>query len=346
MSEPLVSVIITTFGGSGVLARAIDSVLAQTYSDFELLVVDDNDPASPERQKTEAVMAQYAENAQVIYLKHEKNKNGSAARNTGIRAAKGEYIAFLDDDDVYFPERLSECVTALLENPDKDSVLTGVAVTNGSVLIDIIEQKERENPLRDMFFGNPLGTGSNLFLTRRAVDALGGFDESFLRRQDVEFMVRFYRTFRSVYLNRPLAVKVVSPRLNVKINYSRFRSIEEHFIKTFRDVIDGVLSEEDRNAYFDHTYTVLFRIGLISSPADAREAAKRLVDIRPLTAKERVTLHLCSLYRALRNTRALYCLKKRGEVKKVAARAAEKKVYLSAEEFSYMKKISVLAPEA
>ncbi len=343
MEMPMVSVIITTYGGSSVLGRAVDSVLIQSYQNFEVIVVDDNDPTSPERQKTEAVMANYQDDARVRYLKHEKNKNGSAARNTGIRASKGTYISFLDDDDIYFPTRLEQCVKALEENPDKDSVLTGVAVTNGELLVDLIEQTERETPLRDMFFGNPLGTGSNLFLTKRAVENLGGFDESFLRRQDVEFMVRFYGKFRSVYLNRPLAVKVVSPRPNIKINYERFSSIEEHFMGTFRAVINGELNEEDRYAYLSHTYTVLFRIGLISSCTHARDAAEKLKKIRPLTLRERVELFFNSVYRALRNNRLIYSFKKRGEVQKSATRAEEKKRCLSQQELQYMKECNVLS---
>ena len=89
--KPLVSVIITTFNNVEYLPRAIESVLHQTYPEIELIVVDDNPPESEARQETEKVMERYP---QALYLKHPENRNGAAARNTGIRSAGGEYIAF------------------------------------------------------------------------------------------------------------------------------------------------------------------------------------------------------------------------------------------------------------
>ena len=84
------SVIITTYHNEKLLNRAVESVLHQTYERIELIVVDDNPPESNARKATEAVMEKYP---QAVYLKHSENRNGAAARNTGIRAAKGEYIA-------------------------------------------------------------------------------------------------------------------------------------------------------------------------------------------------------------------------------------------------------------
>ncbi|MGG6496129.1 UNVERIFIED_CONTAM: glycosyltransferase family 2 protein, partial [Bacteroidetes bacterium 56_B9] len=90
----------------------------------EVIVVDDNNPEMPARKRTELLMQQYAENAKVKYIKHEHNKNGAAARNTGIQIAKGEYIAFLDDDDEYYKNRIRICVDTLSENPEYDAVYT------------------------------------------------------------------------------------------------------------------------------------------------------------------------------------------------------------------------------
>ena len=101
--NPLVSVIITTCNGDYKLVRAVDSVLMQTYNNIEIIVVDDNGNGTASRIETEKMMEKFSNTERVIYLKHEQNKNGSAARNTGIRTAKGKYVAFLDDDDVFNP---------------------------------------------------------------------------------------------------------------------------------------------------------------------------------------------------------------------------------------------------
>lgn len=312
MKSPLVSVIITTYAGSKVISRAVESVCKQTYSNWELIIVDDNNPETEERKRTQEVVQKYISD-KIRYIKHIKNKNGSAARNTGIKNAKGIYIAFLDDDDVFYPERIERCVRELEDNPQYDSVLTNVIVTDGSEIVDIIEQSSHKDPLRDMFFGNPLGTGSNLFLTKKSIEALGGFDESFLRRQDVEFMVRFYKSFKSAYIQDSLVVKIVESREKVNIDYKKFRKIEEHFIATFRDTIFGYLSEKDRNNYLNHTYTVLFRMALVSSSEDLKEAVKDLLSVRPLSEKEKIMVKTEKLYRACRNNKILYAIKKRKE---------------------------------
>ena len=83
----LVSVIIPTYGGNESLKRALDSVLYQDYSPFEVIVVDDNNPGTEQRMKTESIMDAYKDNKKVIYIRHRKNRNGSAARNTGANAA-------------------------------------------------------------------------------------------------------------------------------------------------------------------------------------------------------------------------------------------------------------------
>jgi len=107
--QPLISVIIPTYKRPDMLGRAINSVINQTYNNWELLVVDDNDANSEYRKETEEFMRKnYGNNKKIKYIKHKKNKGGSAARNTGIKISKGEYIAFLDDDDEWLPEKLEK----------------------------------------------------------------------------------------------------------------------------------------------------------------------------------------------------------------------------------------------
>ena len=112
-SSPLVSVIIPTYGRSAYLPRCVCSVLEQSYSAVEIFVVDDNNPDTEARRETEKAMEQFADNPKVHYLRHDKNRNGSAARNTGLRAASGKYVAFLDDDDMFVREKIEKCVARM-----------------------------------------------------------------------------------------------------------------------------------------------------------------------------------------------------------------------------------------
>lgn len=104
----LVSVVIPTYSRNTTLCKAIDSVINQTYKNLEIIVVDDNLADSEWRQSTEKLMEQYKKDSRVRYLKNKKNLGGSGARNEGIKASKGDYIAFLDDDDEYLPAKIEK----------------------------------------------------------------------------------------------------------------------------------------------------------------------------------------------------------------------------------------------
>lgn len=112
----MVSVVIPSYSRNLTLERAIESVLAQTYQNIEIIVVDDNPSDSEWRASTEKIMKKYANEPKIVYIQNEKNLGGSGARNEGIKMAKGEYIAFLDDDDEYFPERIEKQLNYFLEN--------------------------------------------------------------------------------------------------------------------------------------------------------------------------------------------------------------------------------------
>ena len=100
-SEILVSVVIPTYSRNDVLERAIDGILRQTHQNLDVIVVDDNAPKSEWRASTELLMQKYRNDTRVRYIQNAQNLGGAGARNEGIKVAKGDYIAFLDDDDEY-----------------------------------------------------------------------------------------------------------------------------------------------------------------------------------------------------------------------------------------------------
>ncbi len=122
-----VSVIVPTHNRPHFLGRTIDSLLAQTYRDTEIVVVDDNAPDSPARADTQALMRNYEQHDNVIYIRNEKPMGGGLARNEGIRAATGDYVTFLDDDDVYLPEKVETQLSFMLEK-DLDMSFTDVFI--------------------------------------------------------------------------------------------------------------------------------------------------------------------------------------------------------------------------
>lgn len=199
--ETCVSIIIPTYERPVTLARAIDSVLRQTYHDVEVVVVDDNEPGSDARVQTVQVMAAYKNEAHVRYLKHPRNMNGSAARNTGARAARGEWIGFLDDDDEYTPEKIASCMARLRELPEDYALCYSRYYIDhyGRELYQFDESREGDlyfEALCRTFFPQP---GSNLLIRKSAFDAIGGFDESFSRSQDLELLTRLLEHNKIAY---------------------------------------------------------------------------------------------------------------------------------------------------
>lgn len=186
----LVSVIIPTYGGAEYLKRCVDSVLAQTYQNIEVIVVDDNGLGTPNQLLTQGIMLDYEADTRVKYFCHEINKNGSAARNTGFSHSKGEYICLLDDDDEYCPEKIERQVNDLNANPHcgltycqremyVDGKLTSVkhAIKSNNYLFDLLTHK--------------VGISSGTLMVRRTIwEQVGGFDESLRRHQDYEFTAR------------------------------------------------------------------------------------------------------------------------------------------------------------
>lgn len=111
-----VSVIIPTYKRSDYLIRAIESVLSQTHNNIEIIVVDDNDPKSEFRKSTEEKMEIFALDNRVRYFKNQKNMGGGKTRNVGIKKCRGEYITFLDDDDIYLKDKVKVQLEYMLKN--------------------------------------------------------------------------------------------------------------------------------------------------------------------------------------------------------------------------------------
>lgn len=122
MNEPLVSIIIPTFKRNNLLDKTLNSVINQNYNNYEIIVVDDNNPNTEYRKMTENLMEKYKNNSKIKYIKHCRNLNGSAARNTGIKFSNGKYICFLDDDDIIYKDKIKEQVKFLEKNKNYNAV--------------------------------------------------------------------------------------------------------------------------------------------------------------------------------------------------------------------------------
>jgi len=190
-NNPSVSIIIPTYGGSQSLDRSIQSVLKQDYDNFDIIVVDDNNPDTVARKDTAAIMDKYSQEKRIIYIQHENNKNGAAARNTGVRKSKSKYICLLDDDDVFLPKRIEKQVEFLEKNQQFQACYCW-RTQNNKKICGMFEGDLSEQ-LLDLTF---TPTTSAIMLTKCSYDIIGGFDESYKRHQDYEFLLRYFKKFK------------------------------------------------------------------------------------------------------------------------------------------------------
>lgn len=247
---PKVSIIIPTYKRALTLDRAIESVLNQTYDNIEIFIIDDNNPDTIEREQTKEVMEKYSDNSKVIYLKHDRNKNGSAARNTGIKHSTGKYITFLDDDDEMFPEKLKSqvekmeeldetwgaCYTSYVKEMADGSFQRGTENREGNLIVEAL--------MRTLY----IYAGSNLMVRRNIVEEINGFDESFMRNQDLEFLVRILKNYKIAYVDTCGLLMHYDLRIT-SLSYERCMEIDNIFIEKFKPWIDELNSNEQYKVY-------------------------------------------------------------------------------------------------
>lgn len=194
MKAPLISVVIPTFNRPSFIERACNTVINQSYKNTEIIIVDDASTTS----YVDAIEKLAFKN--VVYIKHKKNGGGSAARNTGIEAAKGEYIAFLDDDDEWLPQKLEKQLQSLSENCQashcgyaiKSSKKTRIETANVITLDDL-----RQN--------NKLASTTGLLCAKSVLkDTM--FDATLHRAQDWDIYIRIAMKTNFAYINEPLYI--------------------------------------------------------------------------------------------------------------------------------------------
>ena len=251
----MVSIIIPTYGSPRFLKGAIESVFNQTYTDWELIIVDDNNPKTEERKRTADIVRQFTDDPRVRYVEHEYNKNGAAARNTGLSLASGNYVSFLDSDDIYIPERLAKCVDALEKNTQYDAVYTGCEFRKGEKKYSEFTKLRSGNFLTETLATVfRLCTGSNLFLRRSVIDEMKGFDEAFIRHQDYEFMVRFFQG-HNIYAIPDVLVIKNNENIN-RPNPDKMLLVKKQYLSKYEDVILKLPLAEQKFIYYKHSISV------------------------------------------------------------------------------------------
>ena len=200
--QPLVSIVIPVYNGSKYMREAIDSALAQTYPNIEVLVINDG---SKDSGATHEIALSYGD--KIRYFVKE-NGGVSTALNMGIRHMRGEYFSWLSHDDVYYPYKIEKCIAAIKDCPDR-IVYSDYETIDGNGKLVYTENFRKFFRFADFEYGlfpimNGAANGCTMLIPCSNFDNYGMFDETERTTQDYSLFFKMFRGQRLVYINKPL----------------------------------------------------------------------------------------------------------------------------------------------
>jgi glycosyltransferase involved in cell wall biosynthesis len=230
-----VSIVVPTYNRPDLVRRAVRSVLEQTYSEIECIVVDDG-PSEETRAAVESF-----DDDRVHYLRHSTNRGASSARNTGIEFARGDYVAFLDDDDEWHPEKLEKQVPLLESSPPEVGfVYCWMRYFNGDEVVNTVDPTLSGNVFSDVLDVQRLAGCPTLLVRAEVIEEIGRFNQDLPRGNDGEFIRRLARAYETDYVPEVLV------HVHVDHDYTRISREDEvgirnalhaqrHFLVEFDD---------------------------------------------------------------------------------------------------------------
>jgi glycosyltransferase involved in cell wall biosynthesis len=215
--NPTVSVILPTFNRADLIERSIRSVLAQTWQNFELIIVDDGS-----KDNTEQILAKF-DDERIVFIKQSKNRGSAHARNEGLKISRGIYIAFQDSDDEWMPNKLEkQLIIVSKKDADFGVVYSDMLRINNNGTEEYwdspdIKFGELINPLTLDYQVYRIGIGSALIKKECFINQ-GYFDERLRRFIDLDLFIRFSKYYRFYHIKSPLvkyyATEGISSNLN------------------------------------------------------------------------------------------------------------------------------------
>ena len=175
-------------------------MLAQTFGDYEIVVVDDGSSDDT------VLIVEAVRSEKLKVLRHRENRGTAAARNTGIQASRGRWIAFLDSDDSWKPEKLARQLAALdRADPRVKACASGYDLHKDGRELTISLELSSAQFRREILFGCTISPGTTLVIDRQVFSELGGFDERLRRLEDWDWLLRFSECYDVTFIAEPLA---------------------------------------------------------------------------------------------------------------------------------------------
>ena len=236
--KPLVSVIIPTYNRGWILREAVDSVLAQDYTDFELIVVDDGST-----DDTREILDSYGQD---LFVFQQPNKGVSAARNRGLAESRAQLVAFLDSDDLWLPQKLTRQVEFFTINPAALICQTEETWVRDGVRVN---PKKRHHKFSGMIFKPSLAlclvSPSAVMIRKSLFDTVGLFDDSLPACEDYDLWLRVSCRYPVFLIDEPLIIK----RGGHEDQLSKAAGLDKYRIQSLKKLIEsGPLTESQKHA--------------------------------------------------------------------------------------------------
>ena len=248
VEEPLVSVIIPTYNRANVIHRSISSAIKQSYQKIEIIVVDD---ASDDDT---AQIVQQINDTRIIYICHQINLGGSEARNTGIKNARGKFIAFLDSDDVWLPNKLQHQLAIISQQKCHDNLVCYTQFQKSSQIfyqrsILPAKGKQEQETIPEYFWLSGGEMLTSTLLVSRTLASRTLFQTGLVKHQDLDFVIRLEtQGAKFIFVPQVLAIWHNEPRcdrISCQVNYQASLDwIQQYRQYISEDAYQGFLLKE------------------------------------------------------------------------------------------------------
>lgn len=271
--KPKVSVIVPTYNRQNTLKQTIDSILAQSFQEFEIIVIDDGST-----DNTKDLIATYTDKR--IHYFYQENQGLPSSWNLGIKKSGAEYLAFLDSDDIWLKDKLQTQISFIENSP-----LHQMGCTTAYFLHTInnkyktIIPRTQNTTLRSILWKNILHIGTTLLCKRTVFDDIGEFDTNLRRGQDTDWLIRYRKKFQIGVIQHPLAV------FNQHLSRSAEIMEQSHlfFLEKHKNILQeqGTLFHKRKKAlvYTDLAY-LFYRAGNLIK---AKDYTKKSIQTFPIT---------------------------------------------------------------
>ncbi|ANU10186.1 glycosyl transferase family 2 [Planococcus antarcticus DSM 14505] len=266
-----VSVIIPTYNRSELLKKAVKSLENQSHQNFEIIIIDDFSTDDT------AEVVQEMQDDRIIYLKHDTNKGGSEARNTGIKMATGRFIGFLDSDDQWLPDKLEKQLQLFADRPDVGVIYTGVQVVNeNNQPTRKIIPEYQGNILSNLFESNCIDTTSSVLVKKEVLDQVQGFDAGLPSCQDWDLYIRLAQVTKFDYVKESMVLFYHHSGERITTNKISVLNGHLSIFKKYKE-----LARKQRKSTFQRfvltIWKVIFRTGIVGRNKETIQLSRRIL---------------------------------------------------------------------